>query len=133
MVAETAVSALEGLLVSDPELALTIASQLLQGVPPPGEWTSKIRNDDSWTGAGQDIVVLEIIRNSDGAKGYAALSGVTPGDRAQTEFVEQFQDVILENSNGYAWPECPGHPHPMNPFVVGGRVEWRCPGDAGEE
>lgn len=121
--------------MSGPELALTVASQLLRSMPPPGKWSVKIRNDDaddSWTGDGQDFVVLEMVRGSDGARGYAALSGVTPDDAARTEFVEQIQEVILENSSGYPWPKCPGHAHPMSPIVRGEAVEWRCPA-AGEE
>jgi hypothetical protein len=30
-----------------------------------------------------------------------------------------------------AWPQCPGHPHPMSPAIVGEAAVWECPSGAG--
>ena len=29
-----------------------------------------------------------------------------------------------------AWPQCPGHPHPMSPAIVGEAAVWECPSGA---
>lgn len=29
-----------------------------------------------------------------------------------------------------AWPQCPGHPHPMSPAIVGEAAVWACPSGA---
>lgn len=110
--------------------ALLLAEQFVRSSPLPDSWSFRLlprSADDEWTGMGGEVVVLELTRAADGAVGYAALTGRIPGDREQSEFVEQMQDVIIEKSNGIAWPPCPGHPHPMSPTVVDGAIEWRCP------
>lgn len=51
--------------------------------------------------------------------GCAAYGGHHPTDAVQTNIQDQFVDT--------AWPQCPGHPHPMEAFDDDDFATWRCP------
>lgn len=46
------------------------------------------------------------------------------------DIADQVQDDVIDDV-GAAWPQCPGHPHPMSPAIVGEVAVWECPSGAG--
>ncbi|MFT3968963.1 MAG: hypothetical protein QM695_01450 [Micropruina sp.] len=99
-----------------------------------------VRSSDAWSanilsdgpvvapdGELEELTIVELRREEDGAVGFATLTGAAPGDAAQEEFVSLLHEVILESSQGAALPPCPGHQHPQTPNVADGTLTWLCP------
>ena len=111
-------------------VALLLASRFLGDLGSDDVWAASVLSDGlepTPDGEHEQLVVVELRRLSDGAAGYATLTGAAPGDVAQEAFVEQLHGVVLENSQGAALPACRGHPHPRRPRVEGGILSWHCP------
>lgn len=111
-------------------LALNLANRFVADIGAEQQWSAVVWSDGSEQtsdGGTEQYTVVELRRQSDNTFGYATLTGTAPGDEAQTEFVEQMHDVILELSRGAALPDCPGHPHPQSPQVRDGILTWHCP------
>lgn len=112
------------------ELASSLAHRFMDDVGSPDDWSVDIWSDGPVIAPDGEIEVLTtmaLYRRTDDTRGFAVLTGATPDDEAQSEFVSQLHDVILEYSGGAALPRCPGHPHPQDPHVVDGALVWRCP------
>jgi len=63
---------------------------------------------------------------------FGGLTFYVDGDQSTSEIAadiaSQVQDEVTEEVWA-AWPECPGHQHPMSLAVVAGVAVWRCPVD----
>lgn len=116
------------------EQGLRLANQFLSDVGASERWMATVA--EGWpqiapVGEVRADVVVELRRLTDGVVGFGVLTGAAPTDAAQTEFVSQLQDIVLENSGGAALPPCPGHRHPQDPQVMAGVLTWRCPSSSG--
>ena len=58
---------------------------------------------------------------------WSQLVGHEDEEEATRELAWHFQDDLLQELWGTAWPSCPGHPHPADPLLHGGVATWCCP------
>ena len=64
-----------------------------------------------------------------GGHTFALNGGLSIAELA-VDIADQVQDDVTDEVWA-AWPQCPGHPHPMSPAMVGEAAVWECPSGAG--
>jgi hypothetical protein len=58
-----------------------------------------------------------------------SLNGGQPIAEITADIAFQIQDDVTDEVWG-AWPQCPGHAHPMSPIVAASTAVWVCPADS---
>jgi hypothetical protein len=96
-----------------------------------GAIVPEVREEARDDRAGEAVSAWVTSDDGGGMGVWVSLAG-SPAERV-AQLAEQVQEWEVEQlcwaGRSATWPECPEHPgsHPLEPAVIGGVAEWRCP------